>query len=56
MEALTEVVRAGKARYLGFSEWTAEQIAAALALPERGAGSSRASRSTRCSGARPSAR
>jgi aryl-alcohol dehydrogenase-like predicted oxidoreductase len=33
MEALTEVVRQGKARYLGFSEWTADQIAAALALP-----------------------
>jgi aryl-alcohol dehydrogenase-like predicted oxidoreductase len=33
MEALTEVVRAGKARYLGFSEWPAERIAAALALP-----------------------
>jgi aryl-alcohol dehydrogenase-like predicted oxidoreductase len=33
MEALTEVVRAGKARYLGFSEWTAEQIQAALDLP-----------------------
>jgi aryl-alcohol dehydrogenase-like predicted oxidoreductase len=33
MEALTEVVREGKARYLGFSEWTAEQIGAALALP-----------------------
>ena len=32
MEALTEVVRQGKARYLGFSEWTAEQIGAALAL------------------------
>ena len=32
MEALTEVVRAGKARYLGFSEWTAEQIEAALDL------------------------
>jgi len=30
MEALTEVVRAGKARYLGFSEWTAPQIRAAL--------------------------
>jgi 1-deoxyxylulose-5-phosphate synthase len=26
MEALSEVVRAGKARYLGFSEWTAAQI------------------------------
>jgi aryl-alcohol dehydrogenase-like predicted oxidoreductase len=33
MEALTELVRSGQARYLGFSEWTADQIAAALALP-----------------------
>lgn len=33
MDALTEVVRAGKARYLGFSEWTAEQISAARRLP-----------------------
>ncbi|HEX3622402.1 MAG TPA: aldo/keto reductase family protein [Acidimicrobiales bacterium] len=33
MEALSEVVRTGKARYIGFSEWTAEQIAAALAIP-----------------------
>jgi aryl-alcohol dehydrogenase-like predicted oxidoreductase len=33
MEALTEVVRAGKARYIGFSEWTAEQIQAALEVP-----------------------
>jgi aryl-alcohol dehydrogenase-like predicted oxidoreductase len=32
MEALTEVVRQGKARYLGFSEWTAEQIEASLDL------------------------
>jgi aryl-alcohol dehydrogenase-like predicted oxidoreductase len=32
MEALTEVVRQGKARYLGFSQWTADQIRAALAL------------------------
>ncbi|MGZ4363557.1 MAG: aldo/keto reductase family protein [Gaiellaceae bacterium] len=32
MEALTEVVSQGKARYLGFSEWTADQIRAALAL------------------------
>ena len=30
MEALSEVVRAGKARWIGFSEWTAEQIRAAL--------------------------
>ena len=33
MEALSEVVRAGKARYLGFSEWPADRIEAALALP-----------------------
>jgi aryl-alcohol dehydrogenase-like predicted oxidoreductase len=32
MEALTEVVRSGKARYIGFSEWTAEQIQASLDL------------------------
>jgi len=32
MEALTEVVRQGKARYIGFSEWTAAQIRAALEL------------------------
>jgi aryl-alcohol dehydrogenase-like predicted oxidoreductase len=32
MEALTEVVRAGKARYIGFSEWTAAQIRASLEL------------------------
>ncbi len=30
MEALSEVVRAGKARYIGFSEWTPEQIRAGL--------------------------
>src|SRR5436853_1572729 len=35
MEALTEVVRAGKTRYIGFSEWTAEQIQAALDLVPR---------------------
>jgi len=33
MAALTEAVRQGKARYLGFSEWTPAQIRAALALP-----------------------
>src|ERR671932_2927557 len=32
MEALTEVVRHGKVRYLGFSEWTAPQIQASLDL------------------------
>ncbi|MFZ2030836.1 MAG: aldo/keto reductase family protein [Vitreimonas sp.] len=33
MSALTEVVKAGKARYIGFSEWSPEQIEAALAIP-----------------------
>lgn len=33
MEALTAVVRQGKARYIGFSEWKADQIRTALALP-----------------------
>lgn len=33
MQALTEVVRQGKARYLGFSEWIPDQIKAALSLP-----------------------
>jgi 1-deoxyxylulose-5-phosphate synthase len=32
MEALTEIVREGKVRHLGFSEWTPEQIQAALDL------------------------
>src|SRR3954464_128077 len=30
VEALQQVVESGKARYLGFSEWTAEQIQAAI--------------------------
>ena len=34
MDALTEVVRQGKARSIGFSEWTADQSKAALALPD----------------------
>jgi aryl-alcohol dehydrogenase-like predicted oxidoreductase len=33
MEALTEVVEAGKAREIGFSEWTIEQIQAGLDVP-----------------------
>ena len=33
MEALSTVVRQGKARYIGFSEWTADQIAASIAIP-----------------------
>src|SRR5207248_10434139 len=34
MQALTDVVREGKARYVGISEWTAPQIQAALDLPD----------------------
>lgn len=34
MQALTEVVRQGKARYIGFSEWQPNQIKAALSLPD----------------------
>jgi aryl-alcohol dehydrogenase-like predicted oxidoreductase len=34
MQALTEVVRQGKARYLGFSEWAPDRIQAALELPD----------------------
>jgi aryl-alcohol dehydrogenase-like predicted oxidoreductase len=33
MGALTEVVRAGKARHIGFSEWPVEKIEASLAIP-----------------------
>jgi aryl-alcohol dehydrogenase-like predicted oxidoreductase len=33
MAALTEVVNQGKARYIGFSEWSAPQIEAAAAIP-----------------------
>jgi 1-deoxyxylulose-5-phosphate synthase len=33
MQALTEVVEAGKARFIGFSEWPVERIREALALP-----------------------
>lgn len=32
MSALTEVVRAGKVRWIGFSEWSAEQICASLKI------------------------
>jgi 1-deoxyxylulose-5-phosphate synthase len=32
MQALTEVVQAGKARYIGFSEWNAAQIKAAATM------------------------
>ena len=33
MTALTEVVRSGKARYIGFSEWPVEKVEQSLALP-----------------------
>jgi 1-deoxyxylulose-5-phosphate synthase len=33
MEAMTEVVRQGKARYIGFSEWEPAQIQAAIDMP-----------------------
>jgi aryl-alcohol dehydrogenase-like predicted oxidoreductase len=33
MQALTDVVHQGKARYLGFSEWPVEKVAEALELP-----------------------
>jgi 1-deoxyxylulose-5-phosphate synthase len=33
MTALTDVVRSGKARYIGFSEWPVEQVEQSLALP-----------------------
>jgi len=33
MQALTEVVEAGKARHIGFSEWPVEKIEQSLALP-----------------------
>ena len=33
MEALSAAVRAGKVRYLGFSEWPVDKIRAALAMP-----------------------
>jgi aryl-alcohol dehydrogenase-like predicted oxidoreductase len=34
MQALSEIVRQGKARYIGFSEWSPAQIEAAFALPD----------------------
>jgi aryl-alcohol dehydrogenase-like predicted oxidoreductase len=34
MEALSEVVKAGKARHIGFSEWPVDAIEASLALPD----------------------
>ena len=36
MGALTEVVEAGKARFIGFSEWPVERIEQALDAARRG--------------------
>ncbi|HEY1612801.1 MAG TPA: aldo/keto reductase family protein [Rhizomicrobium sp.] len=33
MQALTDIVRQGKTRFIGFSEWSPDQIAAAFAIP-----------------------
>jgi 1-deoxyxylulose-5-phosphate synthase len=33
MQALSEVVRSGKVRYIGFSEWPVDRIAVALGMP-----------------------
>jgi aryl-alcohol dehydrogenase-like predicted oxidoreductase len=33
MEALTDAVKSGRVRYVGFSEWTPEQIEASLGVP-----------------------
>ncbi|MEP6549106.1 MAG: aldo/keto reductase family protein [Gammaproteobacteria bacterium] len=34
MQALSEVVRLGKVRYIGFSEWPVDRVAAALTIPD----------------------
>jgi aryl-alcohol dehydrogenase-like predicted oxidoreductase len=36
LEALTDAVKSGKVRYIGFSEWTPEQISAAIELEADG--------------------
>ena len=54
MEALTRAVESGKTRYIGFSEWPAEQHPGGDRLAERASrSSSRASRNIRCCGASP---
>ena len=50
MGALTEQVEKGKARYIGFSEWTPSR-SRRLEVPGSRSASCRASRSTRCCGA-----
>ena len=57
MEALTRAVESGKTRYIGFSEWPADRIQAAIDLDDRRSpSSSPASRNIRCSGASPRTR
>ena len=53
MQAFADVVRQGKALYIGVSEWTADQIREGVRAEPRSSASSssRASRSTRCCGA-----
>ena len=52
MQAFADVVRQGKALYIGVSEWTADQIRAGARLARSwGSSSSPTSRSTRCCGA-----
>ena len=52
IEALQQVVASGKARYLGFSEWTPSRSRRRSTSPGPTCSSPR-SRSTRCSGGRP---
>lgn len=52
VEAFRALVAAGKVRYLGFSEWTVEQIEAAVDRSAGRTSSSPRNRSTRCSGGR----
>ena len=58
MQAFADVVRQGKALYIGVSEWTADQIREGVTLSQRSSASSssRASRSTPCCGASSRAR
>ena len=53
MAALTEVVRRGKARHIGFSEWPVERDRGVAGACRASSAGSPASRSTRCCGARP---
>ena len=56
MEALTRAVESGKTRYIGFSEWPAERIQAALDIRTESRSSFPASRNIRCYGVSPKTR